>query len=53
MPPAPTATCRHLAEWTATKFRWGLTVDQSEIDTVDVYAGGPCQMTVAHYLPAP
>jgi hypothetical protein len=27
--------------------------DQSEIDTINVYAGGPCQMTVVHYIPAP
>ncbi|MFG2463720.1 HNH endonuclease family protein [Streptomyces sp. NPDC048523] len=53
MPPAPTATCRYLAEWTATKLRWGLSADQSEIDTLNVYAGGPCQMTVVHYIPAP
>ncbi|MEU0413575.1 HNH endonuclease family protein [Streptomyces griseorubiginosus] len=53
MPPAPTATCRYLAEWTATKLRWGLSADQSEIDTLNVYAGGPCQMTVVHYTPAP
>ncbi|MCX4853790.1 HNH endonuclease family protein [Streptomyces canus] len=53
MPPAPTATCRYLAEWTATKLRWGLTADQGEIDTINVYAGGPCQMTVVHYIPAP
>lgn len=52
MPPAPTPTCRYLAEWTATKLRWGLTADQSEIDTINVYAGGPCQMTVVHYIPA-
>ncbi|MDQ1052019.1 HNH endonuclease family protein [Streptomyces sp. V4I2] len=52
MPPAPTATCRYLAEWTATKLRWGLSADQSEIDTINVYAGGPCQTTVVHYIPA-
>jgi hypothetical protein len=53
MPPAPAATCRYLAEWTATKLRWGLTADQNEIDTINVYVGGPCQMTVVHYIPAP
>ncbi len=53
MPPAPNATCRYLAEWTATKLRWGLAADQSEIDAINVYAGGPCEMTVVHYTPAP
>ncbi|OKJ52728.1 hypothetical protein AMK29_31550 [Streptomyces sp. CB02261] len=53
MPPAPGATCRYLAEWTATKLRWGLAADQSEIDAINVYAGGPCEATVVHYTPAP
>jgi hypothetical protein len=53
MPPAPSATCRYLAEWTATKLRWGLTADQTEIDTINVYAGGPCNQHVVHYTPAP
>ncbi|MFC8765814.1 HNH endonuclease family protein [Streptomyces sp. NPDC057193] len=53
MPPAPNATCRYLAEWTATKLRWGLAADQSEIDAINVYAGGPCEMTVVHYTLAP
>ncbi|WP_097276132.1 HNH endonuclease family protein [Streptomyces sp. TLI_55] len=53
MPPAPSATCRYLAEWTATKLRWGLSADQAEIDTISVYAGGPCELTVVHYVPAP
>ncbi len=53
MPPAPNATYRYLAEWTATKLRWGLSADQSEIDAINVYAGGPCEMTVVHSTPAP
>ncbi|MFF8610938.1 HNH endonuclease family protein [Streptomyces sp. NPDC015346] len=53
MPPAPGATCRYLAEWTATKLRWGLTADQAEIDAINVYAGGPCEKQVVHYTPAP
>ncbi|MGW6569800.1 HNH endonuclease family protein [Streptomyces sp. NPDC054975] len=52
MPPAPGATCRYLAEWTATKLRWGLSADQAEIDALKVYAGGPCETTVVHYTPA-
>ncbi|MER7539514.1 hypothetical protein ABTX77_32715 [Streptomyces sp. NPDC097704] len=52
MPPAPSATCRYLTEWTATKLRWGLNADQPEIDTLNVYAGGPCPESIAHCLPA-
>ncbi|MGW6248061.1 HNH endonuclease family protein [Streptomyces roseolus] len=53
MPPAPSATCRYLGEWVATKLRWGLSADQAEIDTIKVYAGGPCDLQVVHYNPAP
>lgn len=53
MPPSPTATCRYLSEWTATKLRWGLSADQSEIDAIKVYAGGPCDQQVVHYTTAP
>ncbi|GGU11452.1 HNH endonuclease family protein [Streptomyces lateritius] len=53
MPPAPGVTCRYLAEWTATKLRWGLTADQAEIDAIKVYAGGPCEKQVVHYTPVP
>ncbi len=30
MPPATGATCRYVAEWTAVKIRWRLTVDSAE-----------------------
>lgn len=30
LPPSPTAVCMYLADWTAIKARWGLTMDQSE-----------------------
>ncbi|MER7623824.1 hypothetical protein [Streptomyces sp. NPDC126503] len=55
MPPAPGATCRHLAEWTAAKLRWGLAVEQAAIDATNVYAVGPPrrQTTVVHYTTAP
>lgn len=53
MPPAPGATCRYLGEWVATKLRWGLTADHDEIDTIRVYAAGPCDRHVVHYAPAP
>ncbi|MFE6713976.1 hypothetical protein [Streptomyces sp. NPDC057695] len=48
MPPAPSATCRYLTEWTATKLCWVLSADQAEIDTLNVYAGGPCSESVVH-----
>jgi hypothetical protein len=50
MPLAPSATCRYLAEWAATKLRWGLSVEQAEIDTINVYADGPCNQQVVHYI---
>lgn len=30
LPPAPDALCRYGAEWTATKLRWDLAVDEAE-----------------------
>ncbi|MFF5789676.1 hypothetical protein ACFY8P_32445 [Streptomyces sp. NPDC012693] len=42
MPSAPNATRRHLAEWTATKLRWGLVADRSEIEAINVRADGSC-----------
>ncbi|MFF6778977.1 HNH endonuclease family protein [Streptomyces sp. NPDC012637] len=53
MPPAPSATCRYLGEWVATKLRWGLSADQAEIDAINVYVGGPCNEQVVHYTVAP
>ncbi|MEU2236147.1 HNH endonuclease family protein [Streptomyces vietnamensis] len=52
MPPLPDAHCRYVGEWTATKLRWGLTVDQTEADALAVYAQA-CETTVVHYTPAP
>lgn len=52
MPPLPEAHCRYIGEWTATKLRWGLTVDQAEADALKVYAE-TCETTVVHYTPAP
>lgn len=41
LPPAPDALCRYGAEWTATKLRWGLAVDEPERDRLlDFAAGG-------------
>ncbi|MGA4980153.1 HNH endonuclease family protein [Streptomyces cinereoruber] len=52
MPPLPDAHCRYIGEWTATKLRWGLTVDQSEGEALKVYAEA-CETTIVHYNPAP
>ncbi|MER6477145.1 HNH endonuclease family protein [Streptomyces filamentosus] len=52
MPPLPEAHCRYVGEWTATKLRWSLSVDQAEADALAVYAEA-CETTVVHYTPAP
>ncbi|MGV9690533.1 HNH endonuclease family protein [Streptomyces sp. NPDC003444] len=52
MPPLPDAHRRYIGEWTATKLRWDLTVDQSENEALKVYAEA-CETTVVHYNPAP
>ncbi|MFF4873998.1 HNH endonuclease family protein [Streptomyces sp. NPDC000961] len=52
MPPLPDAHCRYIGEWTATKLRWGLAVDQTENEALKVYAEA-CETTVVHYNPAP
>ncbi|MFD5110451.1 HNH endonuclease family protein [Streptomyces cinereoruber] len=52
MPPLPDAHCRYIGEWTATKLRWGLTVDQTEAEALKVYAEA-CETTIVHYNPAP
>ncbi|MFE0773195.1 HNH endonuclease family protein [Streptomyces sp. NPDC058861] len=52
MPPLPDAHCRYIGEWTATKLRWSLTVDQSEAEALRVYAEA-CETTVVYYNPAP
>ncbi|MFJ2574710.1 HNH endonuclease family protein [Streptomyces halstedii] len=52
LPPASGALCRYGAEWTATKLRWGLTVDALEKDRLlDIAAG--CGGTTVTYTPAP
>ncbi|MDI3403242.1 GmrSD restriction endonuclease domain-containing protein [Streptomyces cavernicola] len=52
MPPNPDAQCRYIAEWTATKLRWGLSADQAEADALKVFAEA-CETTVVHHTPAP
>ncbi|MFB7938305.1 HNH endonuclease family protein [Streptomyces sp. NPDC056049] len=51
MPPLPDVHCRYVGEWTSTKLRWGLSVDQAEADALAVYAEA-CETTVVHYTPA-
>ncbi|MER5501259.1 HNH endonuclease family protein [Streptomyces sp. NPDC002561] len=52
LPPAPGALCRYAAEWTATKLRWDLAVDELEKDRLlDIAAG--CGGTPVTYTPAP
>lgn len=52
LPPAPDALCRYGAEWTATKLRWGLAVDELEQDRLlDITAG--CGGTEVEFTPAP
>ncbi|MEU9233480.1 HNH endonuclease family protein [Streptomyces subrutilus] len=52
LPPAPDALCRYGAEWTATKLRWGLAVDEAERERLwDIAAG--CGGTDVEFNPAP
>ncbi|MFF5809643.1 HNH endonuclease family protein [Streptomyces sp. NPDC012746] len=51
LPPSPDALCRYGAEWTATKLRWGLAVDEPERDRLlDIAAG--CGDTEVEFTPA-
>ncbi|MER5768974.1 HNH endonuclease family protein [Streptomyces sp. NPDC001985] len=52
LPPAENTHCRYLAEWTATKLRWNLTVDEAEQDRLFLLAAG-CPGTTVTYEPAP
>ena len=38
--PLPDAHCRYVSEWIGTKLRWGLTVDQGELDALTVLRRG-------------
>ena len=51
MPPRAEARCQYIAEWTAVKTRWGLTVDPAELDALREHAVG-CQ-EVIDVEPAP
>ncbi|MFE1775551.1 HNH endonuclease family protein [Streptomyces sp. NPDC059008] len=50
MPPADDAQCTYLADWTATKLRWALTVDRAERDTLRELAT-TCEDTDVEYEP--
>ncbi|MFF2778871.1 hypothetical protein ACFVU3_28720 [Streptomyces sp. NPDC058052] len=52
MPPLSDVHCRYVGEWTATKLRWGLSVDPAEGDAPAVFEGA-CETTVVHHTPAP
>ncbi|WST98531.1 HNH endonuclease family protein [Streptomyces erythrochromogenes] len=52
LPPSADALCRYGAEWTATKLRWGLAVDEAERDRLlDIAAG--CGGTDVEFTRAP
>lgn len=52
LPPASDALCRYASEWTATKLRWQLAVDQDEQNRLfDIAAG--CGENTVTYTPAP
>ncbi|WP_073224271.1 HNH endonuclease family protein [Streptomyces sp. NBRC 110465] len=46
MPPAESATCTYLVDWTATKLRWRLSADQAEQDALLDLAGACPDSTV-------
>lgn len=52
MPPAASAHCRYATEWTATKLRWGLSVDPAEADALQSFAA-ECPAALVEYEPAP
>ncbi|GAA1607217.1 HNH endonuclease family protein [Streptomyces globosus] len=52
LPPSADALCRYGAEWTATKLRWGLAVDEAELDRLRDIAAG-CGGTDVEFTPAP
>ncbi|GHI06756.1 hypothetical protein AQI88_30150 [Streptomyces cellostaticus] len=52
LPPTISVTCRYLSEWTATKLRWGLTVDAVEQEALTQLTGS-CPDTNVTYEPAP
>ncbi|MFE3431146.1 HNH endonuclease family protein [Streptomyces sp. NPDC059171] len=51
MPPAQSATCTYLTDWTATKLRWGLTADETEQAAL-LELAEPCTDSTVEYEPA-
>jgi hypothetical protein len=49
--PIEAVRCRYVGEWTATKLRWGLAVDQGEKDMLSAVAAG-CPNAPVSYRPA-
>ncbi|WP_308251119.1 HNH endonuclease family protein [Streptomyces anulatus] len=52
MPPAESATCTYLVDWTATKLRWRLNADQAEQDAL-LELAGPCADSTVDFDTAP
>ncbi|MBJ6613935.1 HNH endonuclease family protein [Streptomyces sp. I4(2020)] len=52
LPPASEVHCRYVAEWVATKLRWSLTADETEVVVLDEVATGCPDQTVT-YEPVP
>ncbi|WP_328884750.1 HNH endonuclease family protein [Streptomyces sp. NBC_00299] len=51
LPPAADVHCRYLAEWVGTKLRWGLAVDEVELNALENVAVG-CPAQTVTYDPA-
>ncbi|MDQ0605279.1 hypothetical protein QF037_009624 [Streptomyces canus] len=52
LPSAAHQHCRYAAEWVGTKLRWSLTADPAELESLKVFAGGPCEETIVVVTPA-
>jgi hypothetical protein len=50
LPPAAGAVCRYVSEWTATKLRWGLAVDEAEQARLRELAAGCTTSSVTYEL---
>ncbi|RLV64178.1 hypothetical protein STAN_6998 [Streptomyces sp. CBMAI 2042] len=51
MPPAQSAACTYLVDWTATKLRWDLSADETEQAAL-IELAEPCADSVVEYEPA-
>ncbi|MDJ1645376.1 HNH endonuclease family protein [Streptomyces pakalii] len=51
MPPAQSATCTYLDDWTATKLRWELSADEAE-QVALLELAEPCADSTVEYVPA-